>query len=182
MRSPGLCPHLRISEVEKSTKGTISYTCPWGTLSCFWGSAVQFSHGQLRMGLMSPWVPVGGSGFRQRLGTLWRNAGLGDGALGLQGVLSHRSKDKASCSHWAFGFLTFLQTSFAHDLIDLGLLFPDLQTELLRHTMLAWIWLLPAGFPHGVGWERICPALVREVNRHGFEKPPSLSWSSKGPM
>lgn len=45
-------------------------------------------------------------------------------------MLSRRSKDKASCHHQAFGFLTFLKSSFAQDLVELGLLFPDLHTDL----------------------------------------------------
>lgn len=107
------CPHRRISEVEKSARNVREHTCPWGMLSCFQGS--QHNHGTWGLTFCFHsllWMVLGLDGDG-------RDAGVGNGALGLQCVLSHRSKDTVNCSQWPFDFLTFLQTLCAQNLVGL---------------------------------------------------------------
>lgn len=142
---------LSCSKVElyNSTMGT------WGWTFCFYRFL---------------WVVLG-------LDADGRDAGLGNGALGLQCVLSHQLRDTVNCSHWPFDFLTFLQTFLApFTLLDLVILF--LQTELKTHHASMNMTKVPIQ-----GWTRKDFSHSRKRwDCHQFEKPPGLSWPSEGPV
>lgn len=90
----------------------------------------------------------------------------------------HKSKDKSSYSHSAFDFLAFLLNYFPKNLfVSVCVFLICRQGYEADHTT------MNMGTHSMLGCGRkFCTALGKQVNSYRFEKPPSLPWTSKGPV